>query len=197
MLVPDHVRDEVVPIIYREALGMRWESLPQVDRSRAYNVWAARPDVGGILAGHLGSPDRVRPWLKDGPLKHFTSARAGVGAYAKYVESTESLPDRITRAILDDGWVPIEGSQRSKPLRFVVAHGDDKMTIIHGPSRKFRDLVWAAVCLRVDEPVTSPVPSIVVTEPAGEPVPPSERKRQQSIADQCGLTLCWLELADT
>lgn len=195
MLVPDHVRDEIVPILYREALKMRWESLPQADRTRAYNQWAARKDIGGVLAGHLGSPNRVRSWLKDGPLKHLTNARAGAGPYTKYVDASESLPDKITAAVLGQGWEPVDGTHRTKPLRFDASDGHDTVTVVHGPARKFRDLAWSALCTEVDD--TNPATTVVVvTETAGEAVPPTERNRQLALADRCRLALSWVELAD-
>lgn len=193
--VPPHARDAVVRRVYRDAQKAGWEHLTQDAKARWYDRWTSDDHVGGILAGHLGH-ERVRAWLKDGPLKHYANARSGVGPYARFADVTGPTPQRVADAVLGNGWVVDETSITTKPLRFQATHGDDWAVVAYGPNRKFRDLLWAAVNDAVD--VRTPSRAVVaIVDDDIAPTPQSERNVQQRIADRCDIEIRWVALSST
>ena len=186
--VPDEVRGQIARRIYEEAARLDWPTMAQEEKGRLYDRWANDPEIGGQLAGYVRS-DRIRLWLKDGPLKAYTQATAGVGPYAKYAPQVGTSPASAVLAALGPGWTPDEDTVDVKPLRAVAVRGADgsRHRIVYGPARNFKDLLWAAL-VESDEdglPVT-----ILVLENAGS-VPTVEREQQKSLATRCDVNVTW------
>jgi hypothetical protein len=193
--VPTHVRDTVIRRVYRDAQNDGWEHLSQQAKARWYDRWAADEHVGGILSGYVG-PERVRTWLKDGPLKHYANARHGIGPYARFADITGPTPQQIADAVLGPRWTVNDRSVATKPLRFHATRGDDGAAVAYGPARKFRDLLWAALNDTVDVRAPSRAVIAVIEEPVA-PTPQSERDVQQRLAAQCQIGVHWVSFAPT
>lgn len=160
-----------------------------------YDKWTADPQVGGLLSGYMDA-ERVRTWLKDGPMKHYANARHGVGPYAEYATTSGPTPQRVAIAALGDGWTVDGGSVRTKPIRFRATGPDGgAATVAYGPSRKFRDPLWAALNDAVDR-ATPQRCVIVVSETSTSPASPTERREQRALADRCDLEIRWVEFAN-
>lgn len=193
--VPRNARDAVIRRVYADAQKAGWEHLTQDAKARWYDRWTSDEQVGGILASHLG-PERVRTWLKDGPLKHYATARSGIGPYAKFADVTGPTPQRVAKAVLGKSWAVDESTITTKPLRFQATRGDDRAVVAYGPSRKFRDLLWAALNDAVD--VRTPSRAVVaIVDDDISPTPHSERHQQQRIADRCNIEIRWAALSST
>ena len=193
MRVPQQVRDKVIRRVYADADRAGWANLPAPQRSRMYDRWVEDPDVGGLLSGYLES-ERVRVWLKDNPMKHYAAAKHGIGTYATYASVTGPTPDRVAARALGIGWEIDPHSVSDKPLRFRASRDDDIGLVVYGPSRKFRDLLWAALNRSV-EPCGPDRVVVLVVEDVISPTPEYERGRQQLLADRCGFELAWSSFA--
>lgn len=196
MLVPDHVRDQVIADLYRRAIDLGWEALPQSARVEAYDRWAADPGIGARLVGFLGSQAKIRSWIKDGPMKHFANARRGAGPYVKYLDTSQvvDVAAKVAAAALGRDWTVHDDSRAVKPLRFVAFGPTGSAAYVcHGPSRKFRDLAWASIQAQVDNAAESFL--VVIVDRPGEPTAPAERDRQKAIGSLCGFDVSWVELS--
>ena len=192
-LVPAHVRDSVVRRVLRDAQKAGWENLSQQAKAQWYDRWMSEDAVGGIIAGYVG-PTRVRVWLKDGPLKHYANATHGVGEYARFLNVSGPTPKRIAQAVLGPQWSIQADSVEIKPLRFTAIHGDQHASVAFGPSRKFRDLLWAALVTAAD-PTTMGRSVVAIVETEVDPTPESDRVVQKRLATRCGVELTWISIA--
>lgn len=193
--LPEHVRAAVIQRVYADADRVGWDALPAPAKSTQYDRWTADPHIGGILSGYLEA-ERIRTWLKDNPLKHYTNAKHGVGTYARYANVTRPTPSRVASAALGRDWQVDETSVRDKPLRFRAVHGDEHAAVAYGPARKFRDLLWAALNDAVDP--HSPARTLVaIVEHSLDPTSDSERTRQQQLADRCRIEVRWISMSTT
>lgn len=185
--VPEDVRRRVIEFVYRQASEAGWQVLTQVEKGQMYDRWVTESAVGGQLHGYV-KPDRLRTWLKNGPMKAYADAVAGVGPYAKFSSWEGATPAKAVRAALGTGWAADLSSASVKPLR-VAAHNEEGQSVklVYGASGKFKELLWAGLNCVVDgdEDVR-----ILVLENFG-PVPSSERRRQSKLAETCGLTVTW------
>lgn len=192
--VPDEVRGEIARRVYRQAARLDWPTMAQEEKGRWYDRWANDPEIGGLLFGYV-TPDRIRLWLKDGPLKAYTQATAGVGPYAKYAPQVGTSPANAVRAALGPGWSPDEGTVEVKPLRVVAIRDTDgiRHRVVYGPAQNFKDLLWAALVDSDDDghPVT-----ILVLENAGA-VPTAEREVHKSLASRCHVNVTWSAVGRT
>lgn len=189
MRLPPEVRDKVIRRMYSDADEAGWANLPAVDRSRMYDRWAEDPELRGLLSGYL-EPERVRTWLKDNPMKHYAAAKHGIGTYAVYATVTGPTPARVLARSLGDGWDIDPKSVSDKPLQFRASRDEDNALVVYGPSRKFRDLLWAALN-RAVEPCGPDRVVVLVVEDVVAPTPVFERRRQRLLADRCGVELKW------
>jgi hypothetical protein len=193
MLVPADIRARVIRRVYADADRLGWDSLPASARSDQYDAWVSDPAVGGMLAGFL-EKGRVRTWLKDNPMKHYANAKHGVGSYAAYADSTGPTPSRVADAALGRGWQVVDSSVREKPLRFFAQRGEAMAAVAYGPSRKFRDLLWAALNDAVD-PGAPTRSFVVIVDDHVSPTSESDRVQQRLLSDRCGIELRWISFA--
>jgi hypothetical protein len=74
-------------------------------------------------------------------------------------------------------------------MHCVAISRDKERYVCWGKPSTFRDLAWAAL----DKVIAMPIrPMIIVTPQEGQVVSPAERKFQQSIAEHCGIDICYL-----
>lgn len=192
--VPRKVEDLVCRKIFSDMAELSWEGLGHTARSEQYERWVSAADVGERLSLYL-PVERVRVWIKDGPVKEYPRARAGVGRFANLVEAS-SGPDMVVRLALGDCWEPIEGSLRVKPLRVSArsrAHGSgDELVVAWGPPRDLKHLVWAALTATADD--ASQRWHLVICSTFTQPVSTGERTLHRRIADRAQLPIAHIEL---
>ena len=153
-------------------------------------MWIADSEIGQRLAEFM-TPERARVWIKDGPVKEYPRALAGVGKYAPLANGSDNVADIVRRA-LGAGWTSDTATLRVKPLR-VEAHRDgDTVVLTWGPSRDLKHLVWAA--LNADASGDPREWVLVVTGTFTRPVTASDKAHQLRIARKCGLRLVHVEL---
>lgn len=74
MSVPKKIRDAVRELLWAEADAIGWLDLSAPDKSRRYDDWVVREDVGGTLGRYL-DPRQVRVYLKDTVMKDYSLLR--------------------------------------------------------------------------------------------------------------------------
>jgi hypothetical protein len=121
------------------------------------------------------SRERARVWLKDVPMKEYSRARSGIGAFSDLVTVRLPSPGQIARQVLGEGWDAVNGTVREKPNRCVISNGHDERLMMWGPPKVLRDLVWAGINAIADG--RQPRPLLVVAAPRGDVVSESEKRR--------------------
>ncbi len=74
--VPRKVEDLVCRKIFSDMAALSWEGLGHTARSEQYERWVSSADVGDRLSLYM-PVERVRVWIKDGPVKEYPRARWG------------------------------------------------------------------------------------------------------------------------
>lgn len=193
--IPVQTRDRVIREVYQQAAAVGWQSLPAATKSAQYDRWVAAPEVGGVLVRFMPE-DRIRVWLKDGPLKEYGNATHGLGRYGHLAPRLGPSPAQAAFAALGPGWTIIEGSERTKPLRFRATGSDESCAgVAYGPARKFKDLLWACL-VEATEPEAPDRVMVLVSEPPAEPTPKAEREWHQRLARRCGVELKHCQFSD-
>jgi hypothetical protein len=72
--IPDGVRENLRVQLWAEADTIGWSSLSGPDKSRRYDDWVVREDVGGKLGQYMDAR-AVRVYLKDTVMKSYTLRR--------------------------------------------------------------------------------------------------------------------------
>ena len=186
----EHV-DSVVRKLYADALRLDWEYLTQREHTEQYARWLTDPEVGGVLASWM-SPEEQRVWLKDGPLKEFARALAGEGAFAAYLDEHPRSPAVVVKRTLGDGWNPVPGSNGVKPLRCRASDGTKSVTLLWGPARDFKHLLWAAL-EALDRSPKKPL-AVAVFDTISAPFAAGEKDRLSRIAVRCGVEVKFVRL---
>lgn len=181
--IPEELRRQVIATVYRRADELDWDGLTQRDRTMWYSRWLDEEPIGGVLTRFMPR-ERVRGWLKDVPMKHYTRARAGLGPYASLASRRLPGPESIARQVLGPSWSLVEGTLAEKPNRCRVRDGDRHHLMIWGPPANLSALVWAGINAVVDR-VPSPV--VVVTTPQGQRLTEAEKLRHVTLGRQAGL----------
>jgi hypothetical protein len=193
--IPSETRDRVIREVYSQAAAMGWQSLPAATKSAQYDRWAAAREVGGVLVRFMPE-DRLRVWLKDGPLKEYGNAIHGLGRYGHLAPRLGPSPAQAAKAALGSSWRVVQGSERTKPLRFrAIGPHEQSAVVAYGPARKFKDLLWASL-LGATEPETPCRVVVLITEPPAEPTPQAERDWHRKLARRCGLELKHFQFSD-
>jgi hypothetical protein len=184
-LLPRDLRAGVVSALYADADRMGWRTLGLPDRSHAYSAWVDDPRIGGVLTGFM-TPEQARAWIKDGPMKEYGRALRGAGRYAAHGRQGGTGPNDVVRHALGPAARLVEGSVGSKPLHCLAEVGDETAYLVWGDSSNFRNLLWAALRVSVDDGLEA---HIVVMEPPGATTRGEEAKRQRAYTDRCRLHL--------
>jgi hypothetical protein len=187
--VPGPIRSEVITELYRQAAELDWELLSLTEKKLQYRRWVEDPRVGGRLRAFLDD-HRIGTWIKDTPMKEYARVQEGFGSMAIYAVSRYvPAPELLVQNAIGDGWTIKRGSLDEKPMHCVAtSHGEERYVCWGKPS-SFRDLTWAAL----DKVIAMPIrPMIIVTPQEAQVVSAAERKFQESIAEHCGIDICYL-----
>lgn len=143
--VPSSIEASVARAIFADMAELGWSGLSHSRRSEQYARWIKAADVGGRLTAYMPE-ERARVWIKDGPVKEWRRALAGIGRYAGMVEGG-TRPGDVVRRVLGADWTLDEDSVRVKPLRVrAYNHAEDQEVIlVWGPSRDLKHLLWSAL----------------------------------------------------
>src|SRR5690606_19065488 len=120
--LPSQVERDIVRRLYQDAQRLDWIHLSMGERRRQYAAWLEAAEVGGVLVQFL-SRERARVWMKDGPMKEFARATAGVGRFASFVDQTGRGPGEMTELALGSEWTVVRGSVGIKPLHCLAERG--------------------------------------------------------------------------
>lgn len=192
MALPDNVTENVIRRIFEDMQTLEWGGLTDEEKTRQYNAWAEREDIGGVLSQFNDDP---RHWIKDGPVKEWPRASVGIGSYAKFLSPDHGQMHRVVRLALGAGWSADERSTKIKPLRVTahhVADGHDPVIVSWAPPRDFKHLVWAAVNEQAKGDHREWI--LVVWGTLEKPIPSDVKAQHERIARRCGLRVAHIEL---
>jgi hypothetical protein len=129
-------------------------------------------------------------------LQEYENAIHGLGRYGHLAPRLGPSPAQAAKAALGAGWKVVQGSERTKPLRFrAIGPYEQSAAVAYGPARKFKDLLWAGL-LGATEPETPGRVVVLITEPPAEPTPKAERDWHRKLARRCGLELKHFQFSD-
>lgn len=189
--LPAKVHTEVAARIFRSLREIGWASMSLADRSAQYSDWLRDPEIGGRLTAFMAA-DKARVWIKDGPVKEYPRALAGVGRYAPLVgEAVDNRFDKIVAAALDASWDPDLSSIQTKPLRLIARRREDECVVAWGPARDLKHLVWAALSAHAAQDHRPWV--LVVIAGVAQPVSAAEKSRIARIAERIGCSVRFLD----
>lgn len=181
----------IIRKVYTDAAALDWEHTSQTMRTRQYERWLEDPLVGGIL-GQWMSPSEMRVWLKDGPLKEFARARAGLGDTAKYLDEHPFSAKVIVARALGPGWSLVTGSIDVKPPQCLVTDGSMTSRLFWGPEKDFKHLLWAA--LMAWERDENEDCLVVVFDSVASPLLPARELFMKRIAARANTRLVFVRL---
>ena len=140
---PEHER-LVVRRLYRDALELDWEAMGQRAKSAQYGAWLEDHELHPILDQWM-TPDEARVWIKDGPMKEFARAMAGIGAFSEFLDAHPRGPEQVVKAALGEEWSAILDSLVVKPLGCRAATRKEEVFLFWGPARDAKHLLWASL----------------------------------------------------
>ncbi len=185
--IPPEVELAVVTRLYSDALKLDWSGLRPQQRSAQYDKWVDDPEVGGKLQGYL-SPSGARVWIKDGPMKEWTRAHAGIGKYAKLLDDPVATQRKVVAKALGPEWEPLSETLKVKPLRVTARDGEgDEAVVTWAPPSGLKHMAWAALSASANGDPRQWV--VCVTETFTKPTPANERQAHLRLAKRCGLRL--------
>lgn len=134
-------------------------------------------------------PERIRVWIKDGPMKEFKRAMRGLGAYADLAPKAANKENEIARKALGQSWNVIEGSINVKPNRFDAEHDDERITVFWGTRIDLKHLVWAWLNHRHPEDCR-----LVIIETQNEPLTSSAKADDVILSKRLGTSIAYVTL---
>lgn len=183
--VPADIRLQVIERVYRDCDELEWESLPDARKTRMYERWIAAPDVGQRLSRYMPR-DRIRVWLKDGPLKEYQRALNGLGPNASFTRRAVAGPEILTRSLFGDAWEVVPDTLQHKPLRCLINDTDgNERYLIWGPMESLRDLCWRAVLILADDAASQP-PVVAIVRNVGQVLAQGDKRRARAVAGVIG-----------
>lgn len=184
------VEEAIVSRLFSDMERLGWAGMTPRQRTSQYGEWIKDAEIGQKLAAWM-TPERARVWIKDGPVKEYPRALAGVGKYAPLANGSANVVDLVQRA-LGTGWASDPTTLSIKPLRVEAFQGEETVVLAWGPARDLKHLVWAA--LNADASGDPREWVLVVTGTFTRPVTASDKAHQLRIARRCGLRLVHIEL---
>jgi hypothetical protein len=181
--LPKSLETEVVRRLYEDAQRLDWLHLSMMGRQRQYNRWVEDPHVGGVLVRFI-SQGLARVWIKDGPMKEFARASAGVGRFARLVKNSGRTADEIIAISLGKDWTVRSKSVGIKPLHCVAESTAGRVFVCWGPPKDFKHLLWAAI--RAAD-LKGQKARLVIIERLGQEVLADQRKQFVRLTDRCGV----------
>jgi hypothetical protein len=181
--------------------SMRWDDMATRDRTKQYDRWVERSDVGEIIGRFNGDP---RHWIKDGPVKEWARAKIGLKPYGHLVGGDGHDPEKertthaqkIVRQVLP-GWGVDPDSISEKPMRLTAVppeadHDETPHVVAWAEEPGFKNLLWAAL-VAMDS--GDPRPWILaVTGTFEKPVSADRRAFCARVGDRCGVQVVHVEL---
>ncbi|TDC70689.1 hypothetical protein [Streptomyces hainanensis] len=183
--IDEEIRGEVLSEVYRQIEELDWDGLSPRERSRCYEQWVNDPLIGDKLARFIPR-EKVRVWIKDGPVKELPRVRNGIGPNAKYAFRRYPTADQIARQVLGPEWQADLDTLDVKPTRCVVKGSGSERLMMWAPAQNLQDLVWAGINARVDD---RPEPLLVIGLPQGQRLGEGEQARHRRVARIAGLEL--------
>jgi len=182
--IPEAVEREIVTILFAEAEQLKWEQLNARERSKQYQSWLSRSDVGDRVASFM-TREAARVWIKDGPMKEYSRALNGLGKHADLISSQRAQAPDFVRFAMGADWEVAPNTQEIKPLRVTVRNRRDGRHLVFawGPARDFKHLVWAALSGSRDPAEWM----LCVVAPLVDATPNNVVSKHQRIAQRCGL----------
>ena len=191
-LLPAGIVRRVVEKLYRDAQRVGWLNLTPRDRNRQYTTWLDNQEVGGLLLRFV-KRDGARVWIKDGPMKEYARALAGVGRFKDYASGSGASPDRVVRAAVGKECTVLKDSVGIKPLHCLTENKDGEQTwVCWGPPKDFKHLLWAAICRAVD--ASDVACHVVVIESVERTTDAAEQRRRLALAAHCKVGVSHLRL---
>ena len=188
-LVPAKQQATIIAALYSDADKCDWSHLPPQEHTRLYREWVDDARIGQVLTMYM-TPEQARSWIKDGPMKEYANARRGVGRYARFGRQGGTSAADIAAAALGLKATVVDNSEGVKPPHCRARDGSDVTSFLTwGPSRNFKNLVWAAVRAATIENLPG---HIIVLEPPGHDTPTSDRMFQGKVATRCQLNLHYM-----
>jgi hypothetical protein len=181
--IPSQIERDVARRLYEDAQRLDWIHLSMTARRRQYAAWLEAPEVGGALTQFL-SREGARVWIKDGPMKEFARATAGVGRFASFVDQTGRGPAEMIRLALGAKWTLVAGSVGIKPLHCLAACEAEQRFLCWGPPKDFKHLLWAALTAAELEHHTA---RVLIVERVGQELRADERTRFELLCRRCSL----------
>ncbi|MFD4398480.1 hypothetical protein [Kitasatospora sp. NPDC058478] len=188
--IDEGIRREVIAEVYRQVDELDWDGMSLRERSQWYLRWIDDPLIGGKLTRFI-ERDRVRVWIKDGPIKELPRARHGIGSYAQFAVNRYPGVEQIAHQAIGPDWITDPDTVDVKPNRCLVRGPGSDVLMIWGPAAKLADLVWAGINACVDGKAQ---PLIVVTTPQGTRLSGGEMHRHRLLAKVAGIELCHITL---
>lgn len=140
--IDEEIRGEVLSEVYRQIEELDWDGLSSRERSRCYERWVNDPLIGDKLARFIPR-EKVRVWIKDGPVKELPRVRNGIGPNAKYAFSRYPTADQIARQVLGPDWRADLDTLDIKPTQCVIKGPGSERLMMWAPPQNLQDLVWA------------------------------------------------------
>lgn len=186
MAINKDLEIKIVRKIFTDAASLGWLNLTSEQRSEMYQKWVDDPEVGGRLTSFLAA-DKVRLWIKDGPMKEYARSIYGVGKYADLVSNPALEIDHLVARTLGPGWEIEENSRKIKPLRVTIAKDGREKYFCWALGKDPKHLIWAAIKAEADN---DPIPWVLCLVGSFEnPITPDERDRNLRYARHCDLRL--------
>ncbi|MCH8562053.1 hypothetical protein LTI14_02305 [Nesterenkonia sp. YGD6] len=143
--IPRSTREDVAKRILERAVELGWEDMTHGERSATYEQWVVDPQIGGMIGAYLPA-ERVRVWIKDGPMKEYRRARRGLGPYAKFVPTAVAMEGMISTIVLGSEWAVLPQTIGVKPSRFTaIGPEEDEVTIYWGNPSDLKHIVWGGL----------------------------------------------------
>ncbi|CAM5578704.1 hypothetical protein [Streptomyces canus] len=183
--IDEEIRGEVLSEVYRQIEELDWDGLSSRERSRCYEQWVNDPLIGDKLARFIPR-EKVRVWIKDGPVKELPRVRNGIGPNAKYAFRRYPTANQIAQQVLGPEWRADLDTLDIKPTQCVVKGPGSKRLMMWAPAQNLQDLVWAGINAKVD---ARPEPLLVIGLTQGQRLGEGEQARQRRIARVAKLEL--------
>ena len=190
--MPENVRTQVISAIYRRADDVGWDRLAARDKTKLLEEWVDDPAVGGVLSPYFPAYG-IRVWLKDAPLKEYSSAKEGIGPYAQYVTMRYQTPDEIVLATCGAGWSVEPGTVEFKPWRCSATNGNVRRHVLWGEVSAFKHLLYAALDTAREDSLK---PIVVLLHRENQSVA-HDHGRRADIASRAQIKLTYLVRTET
>lgn len=188
--IDENIEAEVVRELYSKAAELDWTHITDQERTKHYQTWTDDPAIGGRLIPYVSTPQNVRPWIKDGPMKEYVRATYGVGKYAPYVVKSATPVTTLVAKALGSGWTVDLDTLTIKPLTVTIRNDKDEeleQRFTWGPAKDIKHLVWATIEAQANGDSLPRVLCLIDT--FVRPVSSSKKSFHMKIGARLGITI--------